>query len=485
MTDSQLVNTLKLLDSGQRDALEKFIRSPFFSSEADKKKSAVLSLFHILKSNIYKPGETVLKKENVFRELFPGADFNGNALAKVMHSLHHLVKRFIAYSYMDSEDEFHQELALARFYRENQWDERFRSSIRKLTKKISEFTERGEDYYWWQYLLQKEVYLYENYRNQRKGDLNLPAVIQNLDYYYLLTKFKYRGVFEQQQKFVALEYEAPLSTAHLMNNISQDVREGLPVFAIYEKILLLLKGDVPDVDEAISVYRTLLNENKGIITEDELVHFHSFLRNFCTAQVNSGRPEYLQVLFELYQEHLQMGTLYEKGGLLASTFLNIVTVGSRVGQFDWIEEFLKSHEDRIVGTDYPEQVYNFNQALYFFYRGKYDEAWSLIEGNYEDIYFKLAAKRMEIKILYEQEDYDLIDARINSFKVFISRTSSKLLSAEIKKVNNAFISVLQQILHPSTLGNARRIEKIERKILEHQRITDRDWLLEKIVACQK
>lgn len=485
MQNSQLVSTLKLFDSGQWKALGKFIRSPFFSNEADKKGGAVLSLFQYLKSNVGKPGATVLARENVFGHVFPGAEFNGNALAKAMSSLYKLVKRFISYSCMNAEDEFHQELALARFYREKHWDERFLSVIRNLTKIIGEYSDRGEDYYWRQFLLQQEIYLFENSRNQRKGDLNLPAVIDNLDYFYLLSKFKYRGVFGQQKKFVALDHVEPVSTEHLRKTCAADIRTRLPILAIYEQILSLLLGEKDNIDAAISRYRAILKKNKRIISEDELKHFHSFLRNFCTAQVNSGRPEYLRVLFELYQEHLEMGTLYEKGGLLASTFLNIVTVGSRVGQFDWIEGFLKSHKDRIIGTDYPGEVYNFNLAWYFFYREKYDEAWSLIGGNYEDIYYKLAAKRMEVKILYEQEDYDLIDSRVNAFKVFISRTSPKLLSGNVKKMQNAFINVLQQILHPVTLSNVRRIEKIEQRIMEYERIADREWLLEKINKLKK
>jgi len=485
MRNSQLANTLKLLDSSQWEGFGRFICSPFFFSEADKKDSEVLTLFSYLKSNMGRTNEHVLAKEFVFQHIFPGKEYNGNALAKVMTSLHQLLKRFIAYCYMNSEDEFHQELALARFYRENQWEERFQSSIRKLEKKISEIIDRGEDFFWRQYLLQLQVHLNENYRNQRKGDLNLPALIQNLDYFYLLSKLKYQGVFEQQKKFVELDINEPVSTEYLRKTCSADVRTRLPMLACYEQILSLLHGEEDNIDEAIARYRELLDKNKSIIPMDELRHFHSFLRNFCTAQINSGKPEYLPILFDIYQEHLDMGTLYEKGGLLAGTFLNIVVVGSRVGQYDWIKGFLESHKNRIIGTAYPKEVYNFNLAWYYFHRGKYDEAWSLIEGNYEDIYYKLAAKRMEIKILYEQENYDLIDSRINSFKVFISRATSRILSGEIKATHNAFISAVQQILSPATLGNARRIEKIERKILEHQHIAEREWLLEKVNQLKK
>ncbi|TAK50473.1 MAG: hypothetical protein EPO28_00275 [Saprospiraceae bacterium] len=485
MRNSLLANTLKLLDSSQWEGLGKFICSPFFSEETDKKGSEVLKLFSYLKSNMGQPDEHALGKEVVFRHIFPATEYNGNALAKVMTSLHKLVKQYIAYSYMNSEDEFQQELALARFYRENQWEERFQSSIQKLEKIISEITDRGEEYYWKQYLLHQQVHLNENYRNQRKGDLDLPAVIQNLDYFYLLSKLKYQGIFEHQKKFVKLEFIEPVSSEYLKKACVADIITRLPMFACYEQISSLLHEEEDNIDEAIGRYRELLKKHKNIIPTDELRHFQSFLSTFCTAQVNSGKPAYLQVLFELYKERLEMGTLYEKGGLLASTFLNIVMVGSRIGQFDWVEGFLKSHKGRIIGTDYPEAVYNFNQACYFFYRGNYDEAWSLIEGNYEDIFYKLAAKRMEIKILYEQENYDLMDARINSFKVFISRSTSRIHSGEIKAAHNAFISAVQQILSPATLSNARRIEKIERKILEHQHIAEREWLLEKVSQLKK
>lgn len=52
-------------------------------------------------------------------------------------------------------------------------------------------------------------------------------------------------------------------------------------------------------------------------------------------------------------------------------------------------------------------------------------------------------------------------------------------------MNNAFIDILRQIIHPNTYQNKQRIETIIARISKKKSISERDWLREKILALQK
>ena len=150
-----------------------------------------------------------------------------------------------------------------------------------------------------------------------------------------------------------------------------------------------------------------------------------------------------------------------------------------------MHQFLAAHEGKIFGTNYPDEVFKLNQANYFFHLQQYDKAWQLLEWNFEDIYLKLAAKRIEVKLLDEQQDVDLLDSRLNALKVFVHRASPDVISDLIKEMNNAFVRFMQQLLNPSTTHDKKRVEKIRQRIVEESTVAEREWLFEKLTELTK
>ena len=121
----------------------------------------------------------------------------------------------------------------------------------------------------------------------------------------------------------------------------------------------------------------------------------------------------------------------------------------------------------------------FNITQYFFYKKQYGQTEEQLLDHYENFYYKVAARRLEIKLLYEQES-EILSSKTEAFKMFIFRLSKKQLPEKLKQLNNNFIDFVRQIIHPKTLGNKKRIESIKQKITRKGKVAERDWLLEKI-----
>jgi len=206
---------------------------------------------------------------------------------------------------------------------------------------------------------------------------------------------------------------------------------------------------------------------------------YGLLRNIIIKQHNLGAKHLLPEIFNLHRTHLEEGYLSFDQGILPSIFKNIVTMGLRVKAFDWVFQFLTNYKDKLEGAENSNDVYDYNMASYYFAIQEYDQALALLADQYEDIYYKIAARRMELKIYYETQS-DLLDPKIDSFKVYVFRLSKKQILDHKRSSNNHFINFLRQLRNPRTIHDVRKLEKLEQKMLDTALLTEKDWLIDKV-----
>jgi hypothetical protein len=82
----------------------------------------------------------------------------------------------------------------------------------------------------------------------------------------------------------------------------------------------------------------------------------------------------------------------------------------------------------------------------------------------------LTAKRLEIKAYYELQD-DLLSYKLDAFKVFLSRTSPKLLSDFQRKIHVEFVNLLIQICQ-SAPGDHKRSDVLIKCINEKNKLAN-------------
>ena len=89
-------------------------------------------------------------------------------------------------------------------------------------------------------------------------------------------------------------------------------------------------------------------------------------------------------------------------------------------------------------------------------------------------------KRLELKSFYEIRS-DLLPYKLDAFKMFLSRTSQKLLAESQRIIHVDFANLLTQI-HTSLPGDQKRSEKLVARIQEKKQAAEWRWLLEKAKA---
>ena len=479
MHKSKLIETLASFDEDEIERFDRFVRSPFFHTQ-NNFRDEVLLFEHIQKCIL--TGKLAdLDKNSAYQYVYPHTSFVSGKLDKLMSRLFKTIRKFITFTYSkEVESEIQSSLALARFYRAKGMNKRFQDTIQLLKKEQKSIARPDKQFYQDQFAIEEELSTFHSLNNTRKGDVNFQSTIQSLDILYLVNNLEYTCGLLWQNKDVDLDLKQTLlSPEQFELLLNKTPYLNIPFVKIYFQAILLLRDINEEKEVSFFQFRDLLDEYNSVLPESTLKALRTIARNFCIFQYNKGNLNYLPVVVSLYKQDLKQGLLYYQNKLIPNTIFNIVQLGLELEEYDWIKEFLESHRHRITGTEYPEEVYRFNMASYYFRTKDFDQALDLLNDQYEDTYYNLAARRLEIKIYYEINS-PLLVAKIDSFKVFIFRMSKKLLQEVHNTANNSFINILRQITNPKTKGNDKRIDKLIEKVKEESTISEKSWLLEKL-----
>ena len=478
MHSSKLIEIIKVLTPEELSQLDLFLHSPFFVDAKTGK--FIRPLFSYLQPFYPDFSDEQLNKEKVYTHLFPGEAYIKGKLDKIMTQLFKTIQQFVIQNAQQkNKHEVQDALILARFYRQKKLDRFFRRTLDQVRKKQESTQKKDKEYFFNQYLIEKERAEYESFYNTRQKDLNLPSTLKNLDIFYVIAKQEYGSwLLSQHKHHMPLNLKDDLTDLDgLAGLLERKEYLNVPLVKVYHRAVQLLQNTRDK--EAFQELSRLIEVHKEEIPLEQLQAMQALCRNQSVQYYNEGNREYLSVSFELYRTHLEEGYLYYNGGLLPSTIKNIVALGLKLKEYDWVLAFLEKHKNKVVGTKHKEEVYHFNLASYYFAVNAYDDALRYLSEAYEDWYYHIAARRLEIKIYYETRSV-LLDPKLDAFKIYIFRIAKSKLTELQKLGNNHFADLVRQISAPKTQGNTDRIQRLIARIKAKKVIAEEEWLLDKL-----
>jgi hypothetical protein len=477
MQKSKLLETIKCLSSQELTRLEQFLLSPFFRTEVLEQ--PVLDLLKYIIQ--YQPDfdHPDLDRVRVYAHVYPNSPIVKGRLEKAMTRLLKEVRRYIVVEQrLIQTREADEHLLLIRFFKARGNYEEFERIMSHARSSLQEMVVKDEDYYLDMFRLEETYSTHLVWFNDRKTDFNLEPTLEALNTYYVNTHFEYLILHLSKARTVLVGHSTQFLEEQLVESLMAKLpMEQLPMLVIQYKAykLLLSRPANPDLFLA---FTHLLEEKGHLIPLEKLKDFQALARNYCISEFNKGNEAFFQITFDMYKLHLRKGYLYRNGLIHATILKNLVSMGLRVNEQDWVVQFLTDHRHLITGLTFPEEAYHFNMAVCHFYVGAFDEALSLLSYNYDDLFYKIAAKRLEIKVLFETES-QILDSRLEAFNILIFRMGGKQLSEIYIIGNKRFAAYLRRIMHPSTLHNAKRSDKIRAELInESTTVVEKEWLLD-------
>jgi tetratricopeptide (TPR) repeat protein len=219
-----------------------------------------------------------------------------------------------------------------------------------------------------------------------------------------------------------------------------------------------------------------LLEQDQIFDAEEIRDLHLFAINYCIRRVNKGQTTFFHDIMDFYKDGLAKGYLLENGVLSRFTYHNIVAAALQTSEFEWVEDFIGRYKNALERS-YRDSSYSFNRARLEFKRKRYGEALALLQhSNYYDPLLSLAARTMSLKIYYELQEFNLLEAHLEALKNYIRRKTvlgyHRAHYLNLAKYTEKMISINHR--------DKQEVETLRQKILAEPNLTEREWLLEQL-----
>jgi len=478
MHTSKLVQVLKNLSKEMIKDFDTYLQVSVLANRKGGEKS--LLLFKSIYKYYPEFDSSKLDKEKIFKKIYPLEVYqNTGKFEKLMSKLLNLLKEFIVNQAPESKEDLYQLRVMYDFFAKNNLDNFAKINVKKYQKLYKEREVRDTTFFHESFLFERQLIRHQLFSNAVKT-IEFSAAHLNLDTYYIFEKLELACRLLAIRRFL---YPIPIGdnlvTLELLIPLLEKEFYEAPVIKVYYRAFKFLNSTKEKEEEDFQVFEQALNEYAAFLPKEQVNTLVTIIRNYCVTQYHQKVEGYLEKVFSIYKEHLEKQYLYVDGKLFASTMMNVVVFGLRLKEYDWVLHFIETHKESITGIASPIDAYNLNLANYYFHVNDYDQVLDLLKVDYEDVYYKLKARRMEIQTYFEL-DHVLLESKMDAFKIFVFRFSSDKISLKHKEGNRDFIDVLKQIKLPKTFRNEKRIEKLITKINNSKFVGEKEWLLEKL-----
>lgn len=477
MEQSQLIELISTLSNLEREEVQTY--AELTSLISGKVKVQMLTLLRIILNGLERSIKPSYDKGQIFELLFPGQEYIEGKVEKVMVEVHKVVKNYLLMKYyFREENEFAMNFDFSEIVRQRNLQPRYNFQIGRLEKTLSTEKWINSQYFYNLYLLEKSKHDQKTVQNHVKGDLNIPNVLHALDSYYHLNNLAMLNFFLLQRRAANLPNPPDIEQKIKNYTINEELVAQYPIININYKIFNLLKKEDLSPEDANDLLSGL-KAYENSFDPETLKEFFAYLRNVLTLTLATDitNSDLEITLHELFKDNLLRGHLHYEGKLHPSRYWAVSSNAIRIKKFDWAIEFIEKYKDELIGENETSDIYRLNKANYLFALGKFEECLDHIPPTFLYTDYLLHGKRIELKAHYELQS-ELLTFKLDSFKMFISRTSPKILSETQNQIHSDFANLLHQIVY-STPGDVKRSDLLVKRVHERKQAAEWRWLLEK------
>lgn len=475
MTSTFAIDVIQTLQKHEIEDFRIFLESPYCAKDFNGE--AVKPFFETLNKAIQIGSIETLEKKELYHQLFPGKPFIESKLDKLMSDLKRLLERFLLnQKYFSTDNEVQHALDLATEMRLRGLGTRHQQILEKVRKHTTLPEQDSLNHLFVKYQLAQEEQEWHSRFNKVKSDLNIPVTIHQLDTYYfahrtwmlnnLMFMRNATTLLGEDNGFTGKNWDIPKHFLH----------ESAFLNICWEIHQLLIKG-TSQIDDIRILLKTI-QINESNLSPESLSAFYTSLRNFCVMSIDAGNIDLFPVLHEINLDNLGRGYFYIDGKISPNGYLSVTQTALNVGAISWLKVFIEQHKDKIIDETETQDFYRMNKALCLFGEKKFAEALDMIPFGSSYSFYHLMARRLELKIYYELRS-DLLEHKIDAFKMFISRAGRKVFSQNLHELFSNFVNFVRQ-LHQSDGPKAQqRSQVLINRIKEKKSVAERLWLMEK------
>lgn len=426
-----------------------------------------------------------LSKKAAFKILYPNEKYNELKINNLISKLTRQVFDFLAFANFKRSNNL-AELGLIDELLQRNLDKLMLQEANRLDKKREDTMIQNSAAFFDNYLFYKQLDEHFLKKPKRAYDENLQLKNDNLDLFYINTKLTIACDMLSRNTVIQADYE----THHLadLENWLQSIERYLafPSVAVYYQIYQTIKyGKIEDYQSL----KQLLKDNLTVFPNSELSRIYDYLLNFCIRQINQGNADFYKEILELYQFLLENRIIFQNDTLAQWDYKNIITVGTRLGDLEWTENFINEYKDFLPPNE-RDNAFIYNKANFYYTIKSYQKSLQLLhEVKFTDASYHLGAKIIQLKSYYELGEAEPFYALIDAFKIYLLR--SKDISTYRKQANLNLIKLAKRIfqlkeqehfLSPSIF--TQKWKSINERLKKLENVANKAWLEECLERCE-
>ncbi|MBN8570863.1 MAG: hypothetical protein J0M18_14640 [Ignavibacteria bacterium] len=475
----------ELLQGISKEEFERFgdfIKSPYFN-----KLPRLIKLYDYLNKNYNKLEQEIITRESISIYMYPGKEFKNESIRKLLSDFARMLERFLAQEEFE-QNEWDKRIYTLRGLRKKHYDDKFFKRLKEFKAEHKNSIQEIDEYYETNTKLISEEFEYRfaskfndrNEINQEKSDA--------LDYEFISKKlflFQYMKSREYVNKNLIFRFDFFNEIKDFFNNNKDIIKIEQPL--LYQSFLgiTLVFNNFQEKD-MLQVKDFL--ESQKFYTKKISKPYWEYI-NYCAVFTNRNNNKYWkEILFYLrLMEEKKM--ILENGELLHYYFKTAFDAALYEKEFDWLEKFINHYGSKIK-HNFKKDMINLSHAKLSLARNEVLKSKEYANKiTFKDYLHYIAAKKILLRIAYEEEDFNAIISIIDTIRKYFSSHD------EIPEVYRAgteefmqYVLRLSKIRENNSLGENVDFElvKFRTELKEESReVSFSDWLLEKTFQFKK
>ena len=449
MLNSKLITILSTFSEEEMKDFEKF-SSTFFTTGRN-----VDAFLKLLKKAHPLFSEKEIKKEIVFKKLYPGKDYNDKMMTAQIVSLTKAVEDYLIYRHLQNNKELREQVLLKEFL-ERKLFKYFASAFDDLENKIikkdllpsAKFNMLTE-------LYSDASHYYANLDDFKGATENLTRYVNTFIPMVLHSTFFVSKINKIYDKFYNLKAPSNLLPGFLdsldidkfLSEIKDPallpIRKSLELY--YFVYIAFIKheedpdSDIKNIEKGMKIFKEL----RPSLNIEEKKHFYNDLSNIYLQIYNSGKMEVKPAIFQIFRSMLEDGIYNSLGGKYFDTnMFRSISMGAGDDP-EWVEEVVEKYS-HLLKEDIRDAYVEFAKAHICIARNKFEEALEHVGRiTYASFLFKTDVKILTLILYYEMNYYEEALSVIDTYKHYIANT--KDLSPLFKEVFGNFTMIVLKL----------------------------------------
>ena len=469
MEKTRLIEVLRSFDKKELRELKKWLHSPMHNQREDVR---LLYTYLIDGKRLHK--DHLLDREKVFKVLYPGEGYDDAKMRQVGHFFMKAMEAYLIYS-STIKDEVEYKIRLARIYNERELKREFESNLSSLKKMLDNAQYIDSSYHKFDYLQNLEESRYLSTDKRKIAFEKLQEVSKKLDTYFLSEKLQTSLDMLTAQSIYKTEFDFGILD-DILKYIEEKELFNLPSIGVYYYTFRSLA--FRNEEEYYWKLKELLMANLETFRMQKLKEFFVNLINYCVGKINLGRKEFVRESFELYKTGFEKNILTFGGKITNFMFVNTVSNGSMLKEFQWVQNFIHDYKEDLSEQD-REPIVNLSLGLMNYDKQEYDIAQEyLSKSNHSDILLNLMTRNILLKVYFESGKEDELELLIESMGKYLMR---KEIVGYARDIYKNILSLMKKLVNLNTFDSGDK-EKFRNSVKETNPMTNsmREWFLEQV-----